>query len=55
MDPTKNTKGAKEANLGRPVDNLEEKWSLVPSFLKTKGVFNQHIASFNYLVESDMR
>lgn len=34
---------------------LQEKWSLIPSFLKTKGIFNQHIASFNYFVDIDIR
>lgn len=36
-------------------DLLQEKWSLIPSFLKTKGIFNQHIASFNYFVDTDIR
>lgn len=35
--------------------HLQEKWSLIPFFLKTKGIFNQHIASFNYFVDIEIR
>ncbi|KAI1721433.1 RNA polymerase rpb2, domain 6 domain-containing protein [Ditylenchus destructor] len=34
---------------------LQEKWSLIPSFLVTKGLFNQHVASFNYFVDTEIR
>lgn len=34
---------------------LKDKSVLVPSFLKTKGLFNQHIASFNYFVDVEIR
>ncbi|KAI1729131.1 RNA polymerase rpb2, domain 6 domain-containing protein [Ditylenchus destructor] len=34
---------------------LQEKWSLIPSFLMTKGLFNQHVASFNYFVDTEIR
>jgi DNA-directed RNA polymerase III subunit RPC2 len=34
---------------------LEEKWSIIPSFLKKKGLYNQHIASFNYFVDVEIK
>lgn len=34
---------------------LQEKWELIPSFLRTKGLFNQHLASFNYFVDTEIR
>lgn len=41
--------------MTKETEKLKEKWSLIPSFLKTKGIFNQHIASFNYFVDIDIR
>lgn len=37
------------------VQSIEEKWAIIPSFLKTKGIFNQHTASFNYFVDTEIR
>uniref|UniRef100_A0A915DKC2 DNA-directed RNA polymerase n=1 Tax=Ditylenchus dipsaci TaxID=166011 RepID=A0A915DKC2_9BILA len=34
---------------------LNEKWALIPDFLKTKGIFNQHVASFNYFVDREIQ
>lgn len=34
---------------------LIDKAALIPSFLKTKGLFNQHIASFNYFVDVEIK
>nr|CAD2162173.1 unnamed protein product [Meloidogyne enterolobii] len=34
---------------------LSDKAALIPSFLKTKGLFNQHIASFNYFVDVEIK
>lgn len=42
-------------NYDKKVKKIEEKWAMIPSFLKTKGIFNQHTASFNYFVDTDIR
>ena len=34
---------------------LQEKWKLVPAFLKTKGLVKQHIDSFNYFINHDIK
>lgn len=34
---------------------VEDKWRLVPAFLQTKGLIKQHIDSFNYFIETDMK
>ncbi|CAE7878457.1 POLR3B, partial [Symbiodinium sp. KB8] len=39
-----------DKELLKPVDTVEEKWRLLPSFLKVRGVVNQHIASYNHFV-----
>eukprot|EP00126_Sphaerothecum_destruens_P010425 Sdes_comp20738_c0_seq1m16591 len=41
--------------LGKPVKSLEEKWKLLPEFLKVKGLVKQHIDSFNYFIEKDIK
>ena len=33
----------------------KEKWKLVPAFLGVKGLVKQHINSFNYLINEDIR
>jgi DNA-directed RNA polymerase III subunit RPC2 len=33
----------------------EEKWRLLPAFLQTKGLVKQHIDSFNYFIETDIK
>ena len=47
-------KGTTE-QLGRSVKAVEEKWKLVPAFLAVKGLVKQHINSFNYLINEDIR
>ena len=42
-------------SLHEPIDSLEKKWLLVPAFLKVKGLVKQHIDSFNYFVDTDLR
>ncbi|RXG55058.1 hypothetical protein Avbf_12481 [Armadillidium vulgare] len=34
---------------------ITEKWKLVPAFLKVKGLVKQHIDSFNYFVNTDIK
>jgi len=38
-----------------PIKRLEDKWKLVPSFLKVKGLVKQHIDSFNYFVNTEIK
>lgn len=41
--------------LGDPVKAIEDKWMLLPAFLQIKGLVKQHIDSFNYFVDVDLR
>ncbi|KAL7639520.1 UNVERIFIED_CONTAM: hypothetical protein RMT77_010021 [Armadillidium vulgare] len=41
--------------LVQPVKAIEEKWKLVPAFLKVKGLVKQHIDSFNYFLNTDIK
>uniref|UniRef100_A0A5S6QBN2 DNA-directed RNA polymerase subunit beta n=1 Tax=Trichuris muris TaxID=70415 RepID=A0A5S6QBN2_TRIMR len=43
------------SNLRAPVKELKNKWLLVPEFLKTKGLVMQHIDSFNYFVDVEIK
>lgn len=35
--------------------NKQDKWLLMPAFLKVKGLVKQHIDSFNYFVDTDIK
>ncbi|KAJ3280249.1 DNA-directed RNA polymerase III core subunit ret1 [Borealophlyctis nickersoniae] len=41
--------------LTDPINTAEDKWRLLPAFLQTKGLIKQHIDSFNYFIETDMK
>lgn len=41
--------------LSDPVKTVEDKWELLPAFLKVKGLVKQHIDSFNYFVDVDLK
>lgn len=41
--------------LSDPVKTVEDKWELLPAFLKVKGLVKQHIDSFNYFVDVDIK
>lgn len=34
---------------------LQDKWKLVPAFLRVKGLVKQHIDSFNYFINVDIK
>ena len=33
----------------------QDKWKLLPSFLKVRGLVKQHIDSFNFFIEHEMK
>lgn len=41
--------------LSDPIKAVEDKWLLLPAFLKVKGLVKQHIDSFNYFVDADIK
>ncbi|XP_059834558.1 DNA-directed RNA polymerase III subunit RPC2 isoform X2 [Hypanus sabinus] len=43
------------AALAAPVRAVEEKWKLLPAFLKVKGLVKQHIDSFNYFINVEIK
>ncbi|KRZ05313.1 DNA-directed RNA polymerase III subunit RPC2 [Trichinella zimbabwensis] len=45
----------KGEHLGLPVDSLEQKWTIIPHYLRTKGLINQHIDSFDYFINSEIK
>jgi DNA-directed RNA polymerase III subunit RPC2 len=42
-------------SLTDPIDTAKDKWNLVPAFLKVKGLVKQHIDSFNFFVEHEIK
>lgn len=51
FDPSQYTR----EELLRPIKTVSEKWRLLQEFLHTKGIARQHIDSFNYLIETEIR
>ncbi|KAK6456072.1 DNA-directed RNA polymerase III [Scheffersomyces xylosifermentans] len=37
------------------INTVEDKWNLLPAFLKVKGLVKQHLDSFNYFVDVDLK
>lgn len=45
-----------KSNLAQITFNFfQEKWKLVPAFLKVKGLVKQHIDSFNYFINVEIK
>ena len=41
--------------MSEPVKEIQDKWKLVPAFLKVKGLVRQHIDSFNYFINEEIK
>ncbi|CAJ0649302.1 14408_t:CDS:2 [Entrophospora sp. SA101] len=55
FEASKMQKNIPHKNLSDPIKNVEDKWELLPAFLKVKGLVKQHIDSFNYFVETELK
>ena len=44
-----------KAKLYSPISQLEEKWKLIPAFLQVRGLVKQHIDSFNYFTDIEIK
>jgi DNA-directed RNA polymerase III subunit RPC2 len=44
-----------EEKLYDPIRNVDEKWKLIPAFLKVRGLIKQHIDSFNYFINLEIK
>ncbi|KAJ2509363.1 DNA-directed RNA polymerase III complex subunit Rpc2 [Coemansia sp. RSA 1939] len=47
--------GDENSHLSDPIPTAKDKWQLLPAFLRVKGLVKQHIDSFNYFIEVDMK
>ncbi|CAR22698.1 DNA-directed RNA polymerase III core subunit RET1 [Lachancea thermotolerans CBS 6340] len=45
----------KGKKLTDEINTAEDKWNLLPAFLKVKGLVKQHLDSFNYFVDVDLK
>jgi DNA-directed RNA polymerase III subunit RPC2 len=46
--------GASEARLEAPL-TMQDKYDLLPAFLQVRGLVRQHIDSYNYFINHEMR
>eukprot|EP00026_Physarum_polycephalum_P001126 Phypoly_transcript_01127.p1 GENE.Phypoly_transcript_01127~~Phypoly_transcript_01127.p1 ORF type:complete len:1105 (+),score=124.69 Phypoly_transcript_01127:86-3400(+) len=44
-----------EGLLHEPIAAVEDKWKLVPAFLKLRGLWKQHIDSFNFFINVEIK
>jgi DNA-directed RNA polymerase III subunit RPC2 len=42
-------------SLTDPINTAKDKWNLLPAFLKVKGLVKQHIDSYNYFIEVQLK
>lgn len=42
-------------DLAKPINTVKDKWKLLPAFLKVKGLVKQHIDSFNYFINIEIK
>lgn len=42
-------------DLAKPIREVEEKWKLLPHFLRLRGLMRQHIDSFDHFMEKDIK
>ena len=42
-------------SLTDPINTAKDKWNLLPAFLRVKGLVKQHIDSFNYFTEQELK
>ena len=42
-------------NLARPIRSVDDKWRLIPAFIQTRGLVRQHVDSFNYFIDEDLK
>lgn len=45
----------KGRSITDPINTAEDKWTLLPIFLKVKGLVKQHIDSYNYFVDVEIK
>eukprot|EP00879_Flechtneria_rotunda_P016776 GHRR01017559.1.p1 GENE.GHRR01017559.1~~GHRR01017559.1.p1 ORF type:complete len:189 (+),score=26.16 GHRR01017559.1:321-887(+) len=43
------------SKLAEPIKLIEDKFKLLPAFLKIRGLVKQHIESFNYFIEHEIK
>lgn len=43
------------SKLTDPIKTIEDKFKLLPAFLKIRGLVKQHIESFNYLITHEIK
>ena len=43
------------AKLTKPINTVQDKYELLPAFLKVRGLVKQHIDSFNYFIKHEIK
>jgi len=46
---------ADPSKLTEPIKTIQDKYKLLPAFLQIRGLVKQHIDSFNYLIDHEIK
>ncbi len=55
MDAADQALYADPSKLTEPIKTMEDKFKLLPAFLKVRGLVKQHIDSFNYFINHEIK
>jgi DNA-directed RNA polymerase III subunit RPC2 len=47
--------GMDHSKLTEPIKELKDKYELLPAFLRVRGLVRQHIDSFNYFINYELK
>jgi DNA-directed RNA polymerase beta subunit len=53
--PARSTAERRPNGGHEPIGGVKDKWKLLPHFLQMRGLMRQHIDSFNYFCEVDIK
>ena len=54
-NPNHNHNIDKHSQILAPINSIPDKWKLVSTYVKTRGLVKQHIESFNYFVDKGLK
>jgi DNA-directed RNA polymerase III subunit RPC2 len=55
MDAVEELLTADPSKLSAPIKAIEDKYALLPAFLQVRGLVKQHIDSFNYFINHEIK
>lgn len=54
-DPVEQVLFADPSKITQPIKTIRDKYELLPAFLKVRGLVKQHLDSFNYFINHEIK